>query len=54
MLHDFLKLLRESWQSSPVIVVLCFLALVILAFVIFDTHRHRRRLKKERPDKHSH
>lgn len=54
MIQDFLKLLSESWQNRPAVVILCGVAMAILVFVILDTHRHRRRQKKRRPDKHHH
>lgn len=43
MIHDLLQILSDSWQDRPGLVVLSVVALVVLLYVIIDTHRHRRR-----------
>lgn len=52
MIQDFLSLLVESWNNHPVAVVLSVVTIVVLCFVIVDTHRHRRHLKRTRGHHH--
>jgi hypothetical protein len=43
MIQDLLQILSESWQDRPVVVALSVVAIVVLIYVIIDTHRHRRK-----------
>ena len=54
MINDCLKFLSESWQTRPALGVLSVIALAVLVFVLIDTHRHRRKYRKQHPDKYQH
>ena len=54
MIHDILKFLSESWRDRPAVVVLSGVALVVLLFVLVDTHLHRRKYKRRHQEKHQH
>lgn len=43
MIYDLLQILSDSWQDRPFLVVLSIVAILVLIYVIIDTHRHRRK-----------
>ena len=54
MIRNGFNYLSGLWQNQPTVLVLSVVAFLILAVVLIDTHRHRRKSQKRKQDKPPH
>jgi len=45
---DLSKFIGEIWQYKPILIILLAGGLVIFILSVIDTHRHRKKIQKQR------
>ena len=53
MESDLYKFIEMIWQYKPMLIVLAVGGLIVFIFCVIDTHRHRKKTHKQRPQ-HKH
>jgi len=51
---DLSKFIETIWRYKPMLIVLVAAGLIIFAFCVIDTHRHREKTRKKRPQHRDH
>jgi cell division protein FtsL len=46
---DFSQFISEIWRYQPVIIVLLVGGFIMFVLLVIDTHRHRKKIQKQRP-----
>ena len=46
--EDTSKFISEIWQYKPFLIILLMAGVVIFILSVIDTHRHRKKIRKER------
>ena len=49
---NFSSFVSDVWRYKPLIIVVFVVGLLIFAFLVIDTHRHRKKQKGRHPKKH--
>jgi hypothetical protein len=51
---DLSKFIDAIWRYKPMLIVLVVGGLIVFVFCVIDTHRHRKKTRKQRPPHKDH